>query len=95
VVTVESVLRHLVPRFIDNRRKDFHAMTEALGRGDFQLIYKLSHNIKGVGGSFGFDALGALAADMETAALASDAEALRRRLSEYGNYLERVDVVYE
>src|SRR5262249_53463963 len=46
IVEVDDLLG-LIPRYLENRRRDLGAMKEALERGDFDLIWTLGHNLKG------------------------------------------------
>ncbi len=48
------------------------AMDEALQRGEYHQVQRLAHQVKGAGGGYGFDQITQSAAQLETAAKASD-----------------------
>jgi hypothetical protein len=57
----------------------------------------LGHRLMGDGGSYGFDAISEIGAALEQAATNQDSEKIRRyagELSDYSDYVERVEVVY-
>jgi HPt (histidine-containing phosphotransfer) domain-containing protein len=92
---VDSSLEDIVPGYLDNRRKDVGALRQSLERGDFAAIRVLGHNMKGSGGGYGFAALTELGAALEKAALAGDAETVRRRIAELSAYLDSLRIKYE
>jgi hypothetical protein len=93
-ITVSAWLAHRIPTFLANRRADLRAMRDWLATGEYGRIQALAHNIKGVGGAYGFERMSELARTIETAALARDAAALRSAIDEMGRYLENIDVVF-
>lgn len=95
IVRVDTEIRNLVPRFLENRRKALTAMLGALEQGDYDTIRVLAHRMKGSGAGYGFDALGEMGKGIEQAAQERDAESLRERMEYLATYLERVEVIYE
>jgi HPt (histidine-containing phosphotransfer) domain-containing protein len=93
VVRVDADLHDLVPRYLENRRKDVQTITEALARGDFDLIWTLSHNMKGTGKCYGMAALTSMGHALAGAAKARDGEAVQTNLDVLCTYLDRVEVV--
>lgn len=92
IVNVTKDLEALIPRFLANRQKDIATVTHALEVKDFDAIRIVGHSIKGVGGSYGFDAITIFGIELEDAAVHSDAIKVRDTLSRYQDYLGRVKV---
>jgi DNA-binding protein Fis len=59
-------------RFIENRRRDVGTVRAALEHGDFEVVSRIGHNMRGNGTSYGFPVLSAIGARMEAAAEAND-----------------------
>jgi len=93
-VVVDAELADLVPRFLDNVRKNPPAITKALEREDFPAIVTLGHNMKGTGTGFGFPRITEIGALIEDAAKKKDADTIRNRNRELKEYLERIEVEY-
>ena len=94
IVQVEASLEPLVPKFMANRRKETAAMREALAAQDLDAVRRISHGMKGAGGSYGFDRITDFAAVIEQAAKSADVVMLERTLPLLEAYLDRVEVLY-
>ena len=95
VVHVDASFEPLIPKFMVNRKKEVVAMQEAMTSQDFETVRKISHGMKGAGGSYGFDRVSERAAVIEQAAKVTDAAVIQRELSLLGADLERIEVVYD
>jgi HPt (histidine-containing phosphotransfer) domain-containing protein len=94
-VTVAKDLEDLVPTFMKNRGKELEALRGALAAGDLEQMRQLGHRMKGVGNSYGFEKVSQLGKQIEDGAKSGDRGTLEARLSEYADYLARVQIVYE
>lgn len=94
LVRVESELRVLIPRFLSNRRRDLELIETNLSEQNFERIREIGHDMKGVGGGYGFERITELGAAIEDAAKRRDLDALASLASQYRTYLSDVDVVY-
>ena len=94
VVHVDPDLADLIPGFLENRQKDVQALQQALRTGDYATIGKLGHQMKGIGGGYGFDALSDIGCALEQAAKRRIADEIRERLQELVDYLAHVVVSY-
>ena len=94
-VRVDPVLESLVPRFLENRKRDVAALYGALGDGDFTTIGSIGHAMKGTGGGYGFHAISALGKEIEDAARAEDGVGATQWITALEDYLKRVKVLYE
>ena len=95
IVRVDAELSELVPAFLVNRGMDIQLMHKALKTGDYEIIERTGHGMKGAGSGFGFDAVTEIGACIEAAAKNKDWEVIQKAIDELGNYLQRLEVVYE
>lgn len=95
IVYVDADLEEIIPEFLDNRRRDIKTLTSALDRGDLDTVLSMGHQMKGAGGSYGFDAISDFGGEMETAAKAGDTEAAMEAVRRLERFLAEVEVVYE
>ena len=70
-------------------------LEDALQSADYEGVRILGHNMKGVGGGYGFDAITDIGMSLEQAAKEKDAREIRKQAEALSNYLERVEVRYE
>jgi HPt (histidine-containing phosphotransfer) domain-containing protein len=94
VVCVDADIEDLIPKFLDGRRGDVKALVEALEKGDYNTVLVLGHNMKGAGGSYGFDFITELGRELEQSAKEQNSDNVGRLVKELSTYLERVEVVY-
>lgn len=94
-VIVDADLEDLVPGFLENRNKDVANLKTLLDAEDWPGLRRVGHSMKGVGGGYGFDAITDFGATIEKAALAEDGGAIASTVASLGDYLARVEVVYE
>ena len=95
IVIVDAEIEDLIPGFLENRRNDVTTLEQALAEGDYETIRALGHTMKGAGGGYGFDAITDIGSSLEQAAKERNAEEIQRRVGEFADYLERVEVDYE
>ena len=74
--------------FLDRRRRELLTLREALASDDVEEIRGIGHNLKGVGGGFGYPQIGELGERLEQAARARDAEAMGRAIDDLARFLE-------
>ena len=95
LVTVPKDLEELIPVFMSNRKKELDALRIALAAADFEQLRQLGHRMKGVGNSYGFELISTLGKHIEDGARTGDRAGLAARITEYLDYLQRVQVTYE
>ncbi|MGD1069647.1 MAG: ATP-binding protein [Bryobacteraceae bacterium] len=93
-VRVEEGMEDVVPGYLEKRRADVAIYRAALNAGDFDAIKKLAHKMKGTGAGYGFPRLTELGAELEKAAIRSDAATVRLNLDEFAGYVEKVELEY-
>jgi len=94
-VFVDHKLKDIIPGFMDDWKEEVRFMREALEKGDYETILKLGHNMKGIGGTCGFDAITDMGRSLEEAAKVMDPVGIGKTLDKLSSYLKRVEVVYE
>ena len=94
-VTVAKDLEDLIPVFMKNRHKELDALRVALASADFEQLRQLGHRMKGVGNSYGFARVSNLGKTIEDGARSGDRASLQATISEYHEYLSKVQIAYE
>ena len=94
-VTVARDIEDLIPVFLKNRQKEVDTLRVALASADFEQLRQLGHRMKGVGNSYGFDHVSTLGHHIEQGARSGDRASLAATISEYADYLSKVQIVYE
>ena len=94
IVEVDADLADLVPNFLANRQKDLQQITAALERADNDALRIIGHNMKGVGGGYGFGEITEFGKHLEVAAKDRDHAAARKLLDQYRHYLANIEVRY-
>ena len=93
-VEVSKDLEPLMPRYLDRRHKEIETFRAQLAAGDFEALRIGGHSLKGSGGGYGFPDLTRIGAAIETAAKAGDAATIEAALTEYADYMQRVEVTF-
>ncbi len=94
-VTVARDLEDLIPVFMTNRRKELDTLKIALASADFEQLRQLGHRMKGVGNSYGFDQVSTLGKYIEDGAKVGDRATIEAQITEYADYLAKVQITYE
>jgi len=95
VVHVAPEMSELIPFLMDAMQKDLALMNKALAQKDFATVRRFGHSHKGFGSTYGFEYISVIGRKIQSAADARDAAELTQLLTALGNYLERVDIVYD
>ena len=95
VLTIDADLEDLIPGFLENRSRDIVTLREALGKDDFPAIQSLGHSLKGVGGGYGFDEITNIGMALENAAKSQNREEISVLITNYADYLDRIEITYE
>ncbi len=95
VVHVDSELEELVPSYLKNLQKSAQEIKEALTKKDMSQCARLGHNMKGSGGSYGFDFVSEIGREIEEAAKAEGAAKIKHCTQRLEDYLVKVDVQFD
>jgi CheY-like chemotaxis protein/HPt (histidine-containing phosphotransfer) domain-containing protein len=80
----------LVPAYLEKRKEELAVLEDALATRAFDTLYRLGHNLRGSGGSYGFPYMTELGEQMERAAKANDGEAVARAIAQLREHLSEV-----
>jgi CheY-like chemotaxis protein len=94
-IRANSTIADLIPGFLENRRGDVAAIQDALDKGNFEIVERLGHGMKGAGGSWGFQDITDIGAALEQAANHCDVGMSLKWAAELSSYLDSLEVVYD
>ena len=94
-VIIAKDLEDLIPVFLKNRHKEVDTLRVALASADFEQLRQLGHRMKGVGNSYGFARVSTIGQVIEDGARSGDRATLQASISEYHDYLSKVQIAYE
>jgi PAS domain S-box-containing protein len=94
-VHVAPEMSELIPFLMDAMQKDLELMNKALAARDYPTVRRFGHSHKGFGSTYGFDYITAAGRMIQHAAEVRDEGRLRGLLDSLGEYLERVDIVFD
>ena len=93
IVEVDPLLVGRIPKFLANRRDDVQKLIDAAQSGALDVAYRIGHNLKGIGSSYGFDPISEIGRRVEAASRANEVDGLRRAALDLASYLDQVRVV--
>lgn len=94
IVKINRELEGLVPRFLDNCRRDIRLIEATLAKNDLDTARKIGHSLKGVGGGYGFFEITRYGAAIEAAARAGDGMGAAAAVSALEAYLDALQIEY-
>lgn len=95
VEIIEADLEPIIPRFMDNSRKELQELMLAFEEGDMETLRRLGHNTKGAGYGYGFTSMGQIGEALERAAKDGDSGVCAQKISELKEYLQTVQIRFE
>ena len=95
VVNIDIDLEDLIPGFLENRQGDLKKLEQALGDEDFETLRSIGHNLKGVGGGYGFHDMTTIGAAIEEGAQENKLETVSENVTKLSDYLANIEIVYE
>jgi len=94
VVRIDREVEALVPRFLENCRRDIRLIEATLAKNDLDTARKIGHSLKGVGGGYGFGEITRYGAAIEGAAKVGDPLAAAAAASALEAYLDALKIEY-
>ena len=94
VERIGADLEELIPKFMENTRKDLEGLHRALDAGDFETVKRLGHSTKGAAFGYGFQGLGEIGLNIETVAPGKNRTQISALIAEMERYLDQVKVVF-
>lgn len=77
-------------KYIERRRTDLENCNKALQQGDFDVLARVAHQVKGNAVTFGYAELGTLAVQLEEAALAKNTTNATQVLAQFARFLSQL-----
>jgi PAS domain S-box-containing protein len=87
------ILARRIPGYLQNCKQNVVAMLDALDRADFETVTVMGHNLRGSGGSFGFQAITDIGGALQQAAESADIDASRKLVGELSIFLQSVETI--
>ncbi len=94
-VQIDPDLEDLIPSFMENSREEIREMVEAVNNNDFVTLKRLGHSTKGAGRSYGFEDIGEIGLEIETAAVQKKIELVKTSINDLIDYMDNVIIVFE
>ena len=95
VINIDIDLEDLIPGFIENRQKDILKLEQAIEEQDFETLRSIGHNLKGVGGGYGFHDMTIFGAAIEEGAKENNLETINENVKKLSHYLANVEISYQ
>jgi HPt (histidine-containing phosphotransfer) domain-containing protein len=92
-VKLPGVLLGLIPRYLENRRREVQILAQAYQKRDFQTIQGIGHKLKGNAASYGFEYLTEIGTNLESAAMAQEDGSILPLIRKYEDYLSKIKIV--
>jgi HPt (histidine-containing phosphotransfer) domain-containing protein len=94
VVQVDADLADLIPQYLNNRWADLRFARQLLSNGDYFLLSRMAHRVRGSAASYGFNELGTIAEVLEAVSDAQDHSAVAAQLDAFEAFLGSVRIQY-
>jgi HPt (histidine-containing phosphotransfer) domain-containing protein len=94
-VRIDPLLAEIVPKFLERCRSTVVEFREAVRSGDLGAARRIGHALHGTASSFGFEEMAELGREIEHAAKAGDAGALRDLAERLDDHVARVRPVFD
>lgn len=94
-VTIDVENRELIPKYLNNRRKDIRSILRALGSDNFQVVWALGHSMKGSSATYSFQLINQICFKLEDTTYKKGTKQIQKSLKDLNRYLDCLDVVFE
>ena len=93
-VKIDPELEELIPSYLQNLQENSASIKAGAREKDMELCRSLGHNMKGSGGSYGFDFISGIGKRIEDAARSQEIKKIEGSLMELEDYISRLDISY-
>ncbi len=80
----------LVENYLQRRISEIDSLENACNSGDFALLFKVGHQLKGNGLTFGFAEISEIGSKLESSALIQNRSDIQHQLKQYRILLETI-----
>ena len=95
IAYVDIDLKEIIPDFLSNRQQDVEKLRLAAKQNDTESVANVAHNLKGIGGSYGFDEITRLGIAIEKALQTNNMEYVNASIEHLSYYLTHVKISYQ
>ncbi len=92
-VPVDPDIIDLAEGFLEHRREAAQQARMAITAADWEVLYRIGHELKGTAGSYGFRALSSIGLELEDAALTRNLVRARDAVLRMSEYIDRATVI--
>ena len=90
---MESIAPHKMKVvYIQRRKSDFTECMKALESGDWSILERVGHQVKGNAETFGFDELSPIGIALESAAKAKDLVMAKKIVKQFGEVVDSIQI---
>ncbi len=94
-VIIDSDLKEIIPIFMENRESDIADLKKNIEANNYDEIEKIGHQLKGAGGSYGFDYITEIGKEIENIADNNNPTEIKQLINELETYLDVVEISYD
>lgn len=84
---IDEDCAELVPAYLEKRCEELIVLEKALAAAEYDTLYRLGHNLRGSGGSYGFPMMTEIGERLEKAAKTQDGQAAAREIAQLREHL--------
>jgi len=95
IVFIDSDLKEIIPGFLENRKKDINQLDDLIQNEQWKQIESIAHKLAGNAGSYGFDELGEIGSQLESACQNRDVELIKQYCGAYNEFMNNLKVEYK
>ncbi len=93
-VRINAEIRELIPGFLKNTQEEISSLRDAVSEKNYEMIRRLGHRIKGACLCYGFEEMGEIGRQIESAGK-DDLQSVQSLVNEIASYMDHVEIVYE
>lgn len=94
IVHVDELLKDLIPDFMTRRFQEIEQLDQLIASQDFKAIAQFGHKLKGSSLNYGFERLGGLARQLESAAQSEQLSEIKELAQKIREHVQSVQIVY-
>lgn len=95
LVYIDPELKELIPQFLNHRQQDVNALVIALEANDADTIRSIGHDLRGVGGAYGFSYIQESGESIEACGKAGRLDEVHEYVYGLSDYLSRIEIIYQ
>jgi HPt (histidine-containing phosphotransfer) domain-containing protein len=88
--TIMKIPSELINNYLQRRINELDSLENAINNGDFAHIFKIGHQLKGNGLTFGFGQISEIGSKLESSALVQNKHDIELHLKEYRAVLHAI-----